>query len=128
LNPLALVGKIGAFYQIKLIVHRKLNANCVQHQHGHMAARLAENNPPMLTMVWLMTLAEVTDNPLGAVWIQPKDYRDITSGTPFEAQRKIRAFGYRRQPEREIFLESKVRTTSPTAVKSAPKHRELSRF
>jgi hypothetical protein len=78
-------------------------------RRNNMAARLAENNPPILTMVWLTTLAEVTANPLGAIWIQPKDYREVTKGTPFEAQRKVPAFGYSRQPEREIFVESKIR-------------------
>ena len=81
-------------------------------RRNNMAARLAENNPPILTMVWLTTLAEVTANPLGAIWIQPKDYREVTKGTPFEAKGNIPTFGYRRQPEREIFVESKIRKSA----------------
>jgi hypothetical protein len=78
-------------------------------RRNNIAARLSENTPPILTMVWLTTLAEATANPLGAIWIQPKDYREVTKGTPFEAQTKIPAFGYRRQPAREIFIEKTVK-------------------
>ena len=78
-------------------------------RRNNMAARLAENTPPILTMIWLTTLAEATANPLGAIWIQPKDYREITKGTPFEAHRKIPAFGYRRQPVREVFIEKTIK-------------------
>lgn len=78
-------------------------------RRNNMAARLAGNTPPILTMVWLTTLAEVTVNPLGPIWIQPKDYREVTKGTPFEAQTKIPVFGYRRQPEREILIEKTIK-------------------
>ena len=78
-------------------------------RRNNMAARLAENNPPILTMVWLTTLAEATANPLGTIWIQPKDYREVTKGTPFEAQTKISAFGYHRQGGREIFIEKTIK-------------------
>jgi hypothetical protein len=38
--------------------------------------RLLRNNPPILTQVWLTTLAEVIENPLGEIWIRPIDYRN----------------------------------------------------
>lgn len=53
--------------------------------------------------------AEVTANPLGPIWIQPKDYREITTGTPFDTGRKTSAFGYRSQPEREAFVERSIK-------------------
>ena len=78
-------------------------------RRNNMAARLAENNPPILTMVWLTTLAEATADPLGAIWIQPKDYREVTNGTPFEAKGNVPTFGYHRQSAREIFIEKTVK-------------------
>jgi hypothetical protein len=78
-------------------------------RRNNTAERLAQNNPPILTFVWLTTLAEVTADPLGAIWIQPKDYREITTGTPFESGRNTSAFGYRSQPEREAFVEKNIK-------------------
>ena len=78
-------------------------------RRNNTAERLAQNNPPILTLVWLTTLAEVTADPLGAIWIQPKDYREITSGTPFDAGRSNAAFVYRSQPERETFVEKHIK-------------------
>ena len=78
-------------------------------RRNNTAERLAQNNPPILTLVWLTTFAEVIANPLGPIWIQPKDYRAITSGTPFDTGRKTSAFGYRSQPEREAFVEKHIK-------------------
>jgi hypothetical protein len=77
-------------------------------RRNNTAERLAQSNPPILTMTWLTTLAEVTRDPLGAIWIQPKAYRDVTAGTPFDIERKLPNGVYRRQPEREAFIESKI--------------------
>ena len=78
-------------------------------RRNNAAERLAQNNPPILTLVWLTTLAEVTSDPLGAIWIQPKDYREITNGTSFETKQKNTTFGYRSQPERESFVEKHIK-------------------
>lgn len=40
---------------------------------------------------------EVTRDPLGAIWIQPKAYRDVTAGTLFDTERKLPTGVYRRQ-------------------------------
>lgn len=77
-------------------------------RRNNTAERLFQNNPPILTHTWLTTLAEVTADPLGAIWIQPKDYRDVTKGTSFYNERPNRNFEYRHQPEREAFIESKI--------------------
>ena len=60
-------------------------------------------------MVYLSTLAEVKSDPLGAIWITPADYKAVTNGTPFSHERKRNVFGYRRQSEREITVEKKIR-------------------
>jgi hypothetical protein len=78
-------------------------------RRNNIAERLAQNNPPILMMTWLATLAEVTSDPLGTIWIQPSAYRDVTTGTPFDTERKLPSGMYRRQPEREAFIESKIK-------------------
>jgi hypothetical protein len=80
-------------------------------RRNNTAERFAQNTPPILTMAWLTTLDEVTRDPLGAIWIQPKAYRDVTAGTPFDTEQKLPTGVYRRQPERETFVESRVLKT-----------------
>jgi hypothetical protein len=76
-------------------------------RRNNTAERLSQNNPPILTQTWLTTLAEVTANPLGAIWIQPADYRNVVKDTPlYDGRRDFRS--YRRQPEREAFIESQI--------------------
>ena len=77
-------------------------------RRNNTAERLAQLNPPILTLTWLTTLAEVTSDPLGAIWIQPKGYRDVTAGTRFDTERRLPTGVYRSQPEREAFIESKI--------------------
>ena len=52
-------------------------------RRNNATERILQNSPPILTQVWLTTSEEVTSDPLGAIWIQPKDYRNVTKGTPF---------------------------------------------
>jgi hypothetical protein len=78
-------------------------------RRNNTAERLAQNDPPILSRTWLTTLADVTADPLGAIWILPMDYRNLTVGTPFYNERPKRRFEYRHQPDRESFIESKIR-------------------
>jgi len=78
-------------------------------RRNNTAERLLQNNPPIFTHVWLSTFAEVKANPLGAVWITPRDYRSATSGTRFDTEHKSASWRYRRQTEREMLVESKIR-------------------
>lgn len=78
-------------------------------RRNNTAERLAQNNPPILALVWLTTFAEILTNPLGAIWVQPKDYREVTRGTQFDAERKIPSAIYRRQLERDIFIEQRIK-------------------
>ena len=77
-------------------------------RRNNTATRLAQNNPPILSMAWLTTMAEVIRDPLGAIWIQPKAYRDATADTPYDPYRTVPTGVYRRQTEREAFIESKI--------------------
>ncbi len=78
-------------------------------RRNNTAQRLFEQNPPILTQVWLTTLADVTADPLGPIWILPRDYRNLVIGTPFYDEHSNHRFEYRRQPERDTFIESKIR-------------------
>lgn len=81
-------------------------------RRNNMAERLIHNNPPILTQVWLTTLAEATVNPFGAIWIQPKDYREGIKETPFETEPRRGQWAYKRQTAREIYIESKIKKVS----------------
>jgi len=78
-------------------------------RRNNTAERLLNNNPPIRTQICLTTYAEVIADPLGTIWIEPKDYRAVTDGTPFDTSRQLPSYAYRRQPEREAMVESKIR-------------------
>ena len=71
-----------------------------EERRNNMAERLLQSDPPVLTMVWLTTFSEITTDPLGAIWMRPVDYRDITKGTQYDPSRP-RTGAYRRDPARE---------------------------
>lgn len=81
-------------------------------RRNNVAERLLQNSPPILTHSWLTTKAEVKNNPFGTIWVQPKDYRQVISGTPFEANKPNRDIAYRRQYERDQFVERYVKKVS----------------
>lgn len=66
-------------------------------RRNNMAERLLLSNPPILTQVYLSTIAEVLNDPFGAVWIRPLDYREAVKGTPFEPKVIRQHFGYARK-------------------------------
>jgi hypothetical protein len=74
-----------------------------EERRNNMAERLLQSDPPALTMVWLTTFAEVTTDPLGAIWMRPLEYRDITKGTQYDPSR-ARTGAYRREPAREAMV------------------------
>jgi hypothetical protein len=74
----------------------------------NIAERLLTNQPPILTQVWLSTLDEVKQNPLGAIWIRPRDYRAAVDGTPYAGGQFAPQSIYRRQSDRDAFVESAV--------------------
>ena len=78
-------------------------------RRNNTVLRLLQNTPPILTLVYLSTLEEVTHDPTGAIWIRPLDYREATKGTPFAPEKQPKTWGYQRQTARELFVEQKVR-------------------
>ena len=91
-------------------------------RRNNTAERLLQIVPPVHNQVWLSTLAEVVADPLGAIWVKPSDYARLTTGTPFDPARHRDLSGYRRQPEREAFVEANIRKhrlLSPTVEAAA---------
>lgn len=78
-------------------------------RRNNTAARLLQSYLTVFKQVCLSTLEEVTRDPLDAIWTNPADYREATKGTPFAAELQIPARGYRRQTERDRFIESNVK-------------------
>lgn len=78
-------------------------------RRNNMAERLLQNTPPILTLVYLTTFAEVKADPLGPIWIRPLDYREVTKGTHHDPEGRSQQFGYKRQTARELFIELKIR-------------------
>lgn len=78
-------------------------------RRNNTAERLLQTNLPMFKQVCLSTLDEVTRDPLGAIWTNPADYRDAVRGTPFDSEQKREKWGYKRQTERELLVEQKVK-------------------
>jgi hypothetical protein len=77
-------------------------------RRNNTAEGLLRSNPPIFTQVYLTTFAEATNNPLGAIWIRPIDYRTATHGTAFDLEHRRETPGYRRQSAREDLVELKI--------------------
>jgi hypothetical protein len=74
-------------------------------RRNNTAERLLQQNPPILTQVCLATLDEVTTNPLGAIWIRPKDYKDAMPSCQSSPSANA---PYRRQRERDLAIDKSV--------------------
>jgi hypothetical protein len=79
-----------------------------EERRNNMAERLLQNEPPVLTMVWLTTFSEITTDPLGAIWMRPLEYREITKGTQYDSSRP-RTGAYRREPAREAMVTAELK-------------------
>jgi hypothetical protein len=79
-----------------------------EERRNNMAERLLQNEPPALTMVWLTTFSEITADPLGAIWMRPLEYRDITKDTLYDPSHE-RTGAYRRDPAREAMVMAELR-------------------
>jgi hypothetical protein len=75
-----------------------------QERRNNAAERLLQNNPPILTQVWLATLPDVNIAPLEEIWLRPRDYLTVTEGTRFDPVRRPRNAPYFRESERERLI------------------------
>jgi Replication-relaxation len=78
-------------------------------RRNNTAERLLQNNLPTLKQVCLSTFEEVVNDPLGAIWFCPADYREATTGTSFAPAQERRAREYKRQTERDWFIENNIK-------------------
>jgi hypothetical protein len=74
-------------------------------RRNNTAERLLLSHAPIRNQVWLTTLPEVMADPLGPIWVKPGDYARVTEGSAFDVQHRQDPTGYRRQPEREQFID-----------------------
>jgi hypothetical protein len=81
-------------------------------RRNNMAERLLQGTPPILTLVYLSTFAEVTADPLGSIWVRPLDYREATKGTPFDPNGRREQYGCKRHTAREIFMERNIKKSA----------------
>jgi hypothetical protein len=75
-------------------------------RRNNTSSRLLQNNPPIFTQAYLTTITEALASPFAPVWLTPAAYRDAVSGTPFNSERASTMQGYRRQSEREAYVEA----------------------
>ncbi len=78
-------------------------------RRNNLIERLLQCEPPILSQVWVTTFDEVISDPLGSVWMRPKEYRDAINGAPVELRpSQSGGFAYRKQPARDAFVEANV--------------------
>lgn len=63
---------------------------------------------PIGTHSLLTTYDAVVGDPLGAIWIAPRDYHEVTKSTAFDPQLRRGVIGYSRNTAREALVESTV--------------------
>jgi len=78
-------------------------------RRNNAADRLLQLNPPIYRQVWLTTMKEVMNDPLGAIWVQPREYLEVTKGTAFNTETQRRKGRNKIQVAREEFVEASVR-------------------
>ncbi len=103
--------------QYKVYPFRLLVILQTRERRNNTAERLLQLNPPMPRLVWLTTFEEVTSNPVGPIWTTPGDFQAAIEGTEFE--HRGQRF-YRRRPEREILVDSRIRKLTLFQRKQSP--------
>jgi hypothetical protein len=82
-------------------------------RRNNAAAAFSMSNPPIVSQAWMTTFDEVIANPMGSIWIRPKDYVAAVRGTPYEVSQAPSADPvYRRQTAREEHVESVIQKSS----------------
>ena len=102
-------ARIGADHSaLEDSVFRVLVVCKTEERRNNLAEALLRWQPPIRSHSWLTTFEEAINNPLGDIWMQPKDYQAATRGTPFEPHTAPPSIGYRRQTEREQLVAARV--------------------
>ncbi len=70
-------------------------------RRNNIAEQLLAANPPILTQVWLTTIAESLATPLDPIWIRPIDYREVVGNSPYDVTTNHKSSNYRRNGGRD---------------------------
>lgn len=81
-------------------------------RRNNTAERLLQDFQPALKQVCLATHEDVIRDPFGPIWVSPADYKDAAKGTPFDPERQSERWQYKSRPEREAFIEQRVKKHS----------------
>lgn len=79
-----------------------------EERRNNMAERLLSLTPPIETLVWLTTAAELRSDPLGPVWVRPRDYAQALKPTVFGTATLKRTEAYRRHSRREAHVRGTI--------------------
>jgi hypothetical protein len=74
-------------------------------RRNNVTEELLRLSPPILTLIWLTTRKEILQNPLGTIWITPREYRDVIEDSEFDSLSSPRSYHYRRHSDRERFVD-----------------------
>jgi hypothetical protein len=77
-------------------------------RRNNTAERLLLSNLPIFKQVCLATLADTIQDPLGSIWITPLEYREVTKGTPFAPEELRPGWQYKRQSERDSYIDKNI--------------------
>jgi len=77
-------------------------------RRNNIAEKLLQAKTPVKTMIWITTMDELSADPLGAIWMRPRDYLIAVSGSTFDIANNSVKKIYRRQEKREALIEAKV--------------------
>jgi len=77
-------------------------------RRNNAAEQLIAHQPPILNIAVLTTIDQVRTNPLGPIWIRPRDYREVIRGTPYDAIPASDVAIYRRSTQRDAWIEKTV--------------------
>lgn len=72
----------GAKSQREAFPYRVLVVLPSEARRDNLAEKLLTLNPPIETQVWLTTRQELMSDPLGAIWVRPREYRGNSQHTP----------------------------------------------
>ncbi len=76
-------------------------------RRNNTAERLLTNNPPTRSQAWLTTYDEVIKDPLGSIWVVPKEYNDVIKGSIYDLDRRVKPL--KPHSPREAFVEQSIK-------------------
>ncbi len=76
-------------------------------RRNNLTERLLLLRNPILSQVWLTTADEAKKDPLGLIWVTPREYRATTATTLYTPRYSDQDV-YRRNVDREAFVESAI--------------------